>query len=158
MRAAGLAEPDPGAGDPGKREALRAGYLPIPWHPLFRTREPVPAALSRDWLEAQGLAPEGLAFLRPAATRIDTGLLGAPLALVEERAARRGGPDLWCYLDGKAVAMGPVQFAADRMVLFGAGTGETARLAAPGEPGSVTLPGRVVWTGFTAPPASGSRR
>ncbi len=146
----GFAEPGSGGGDMSDREALRAGYLPIPWHPQA-PRPPgqpaSPVAFSKLWLDAADLDPADLAAVRPE---------GAPegpdiVALVETAAPRRGGPARWCYRDGGTVFLARVQFDANVTVIFAETLSAPAKVLVGEERGRIAFLGRVVWSGQLEP-------
>lgn len=144
----GFAEPEDRAGKGEGREALRAGFLPIPWHPQA-PRPPgqpaAPVAFAKSWLDAEGLAPEAL-----AAVRIETGG-GEVVALLLTAAPRRGGPALWCYREAGEARLGQVQFEAELTVVMPETPGARARVLAGEERGKLALLGRVVWSGRREP-------
>jgi hypothetical protein len=152
---AGFAEAAP-MSDPADREALRAGYLPIPWHPLApgRPGEPAaPVAFSRVWLAEAGLDPARLAALRPEPAADG----GEILALVDTAAPRQGGPSLWALREGGRARLLRVQFEAAVTVVFGATPEEAARVALGEDRARLTLLGRVVWSGRREAPGGPAR-
>jgi hypothetical protein len=146
-----FAEPEAGMSDLDRREGLRAGYLPIPWHPQTgRTAgQAVPVAFARSWLEAAGLSPDTLAAVRPDPERegADT------VALIDTAAPRRGGPSRWCYRSGGEVRLGEVQFEANATLILPEAPGQPARVLVGDDRARVAFLGRVVWSGARTPEA-----
>lgn len=146
--AAGFAEAAPRMNDAGSREALRAGFLPIPWHPQAPHPPGLPAApmaFSRAWLEAAGLAPETLAAVQPETGNTEL------VALVDIAAPRRGGPAQWCYREAGRARIGLLQFEADLTLVLPETAGARVRVLATEDRGRLALLGRVVWLGRREP-------
>jgi transcriptional regulator with XRE-family HTH domain len=134
--------------DQVQREALRQGYAPIPWHDRCRQAEMVPVAFSRAWMLRHDIEPEGISAIRPA-TVLGMGQGAEAIAIVRERAPRQGGPDLWCYFQGRTSGptVGYLQFDRGKIIRFGARLDAGVDLF---EHGSVELLGRVLWHGTFA--------
>ena len=142
----GLAEPS-NDGDLGKREALRAGFLPFPYHSGSGQRGMGPVAFSRDWLAKAGLDPEGLAVVAIDRSLVAPAVPEGALALVESSAPRQGGPTHWCFREAGQNVVAFLHWV-DRGGLLISGTGGTApRVLPQGGTGKIQLLGRVVWTG-----------
>jgi hypothetical protein len=141
----GFSEPEAEMSE-GGREALRGGYLPIPWHDLSPRQEGQPAApvaFSRNWIEASGLAPEQIAAVAPEFPPSKAGLV----ALVDQSAPRREGPALWCFREGGRVGLGRFQFEGGVTVLFAEEPDGKARILLGDDRAKITFLGRVVWSG-----------
>lgn len=145
---------EPGAmSDLDRREALRAGYLPIPWHP--QSPRPAgqaapPVAFANAWLEGRAIDPARL-----AAVAADAGDGGGLVALVDTGAPRRGGPHAWaCRAEG-ATQLRQVQFEPNVTVLLPEAPGRPALVLQGEERARLTLLGRVVWSGRLHPDGSG---
>lgn len=85
-----------------RREALRAGFLPIPWNHMQKeaTRGPAPIAFSNAWLADSGLDPERLSMVSVSGDAMEPLIFAGSLALLDA-APRVPEHDLWCYaLDG----------------------------------------------------------
>jgi hypothetical protein len=149
-RTRGFAEAAGGVGNMDNREALRAGYLPIPWHPQAPRPAGQPAspvAFAKAWLDGAGLDPSAL-----AAARCGDAAEGAEIiALVETAAPRRGGPARWCFRDGGRVVLARVQFDPNVTVIFPDASEGRARVLVGEERGKVAFLGRVVWSGRLEP-------
>ncbi len=146
----GLAEAASGT-DLGKAEALRAGYLPIPWHDLARQSRPVPEAFSRDWLGQAGLDPARLACAVATRTRLPDCVPPGALVLLDRNAPRAGPVRTWLWRDGLDLVASRVMWLPDGgSVAYGADDITTppeyrARDATAG----LTVLGQVVWAGCT---------
>lgn len=144
----GLAEAASGI-DLGKAEALRAGYLPIPWHDLARQSRPVPEAFSRDWLSQAGLDPARLACAVATRTRLPDCVPPGALVLLDRNAPRAGPVRTWLWRDGLDLVASRVMWLPDGgSVAYGADAMSTppeyrARDATAG----LTVLGQVVWVG-----------
>jgi len=145
-----FAEPAQGMSEYSDREALRAGYLPIPWHALSPRPKGLaasPVAFAKSWLDGTGLEPAALAAVKPepGADGRDT------VALVDITAPRRGGPAAWCYREGTRVAIARIQFEPGVTVFLPDRPEGKARVLMSEDRSLVTLIGRVVWSGQLIP-------
>ncbi len=146
----GLAEDPPPLGTPGfeGREALRAGFLPFPWHRVSRRRGMGPVAFASDWVEERGLTPENLSFVEP-----DTVLAGkngpnAPLVLLDQGGARSGGPALWCFIEAGRVVLARLDWQGrDILTITGDQSDLPARVLIGADRDHVQVLGRAIWTG-----------
>lgn len=100
----GFGEPSPApdsANPTGPREALRAGFLPIPYHraasPLFQGAAPV--ALSRAWVAARELDPENLSFTPVLDDAMSPALRKGALALIDAGHTAPDGKGIFCATD-----------------------------------------------------------
>jgi hypothetical protein len=145
----GVAEDD-GSGAPGFAgpEALRAGFLPFPWHRMAGRRGMGPVAFSGDWLTERQLAPDTLSFVAPDLLIADPTDGHRPLALVDQAARRAGGPALWCYVENGKTALARAHWQnRSILVLSGDGPQAIARVLIGAEHERVQFLGRVVWLG-----------
>ena len=96
----GFGEPD-SANPTGQREALRAGFLPIPYHraasPQFQGTAPV--ALSRAWVAARDLDAEHLSFAPVLDDAMSPALRKGALALIDAGHATPDGKGIFCATD-----------------------------------------------------------
>lgn len=156
-RASGFAEPENGS-DLGRQEALRAGFLPLPWHPAMNRRGSAPVAFARTWLEQEGLVPDTLSAIEPDEVRIATNSTDAPLLAVIDSAARRSGPPAaWAMVLAGRILLAQVQFEPRATLLFGVKPDGSARILFDGERDVLRTLGRVVWLGQSfapVPPAA----
>ena len=139
----GMAEPTD-EGDLGKREALRAGFLPIPYHSASARRGMGPVAFSREWLADIAPKPDYLAFVAVQRSLLMPTVPEGALALVDSAAPRGEGPDQWCFRDGGVDSIGYLHWIDGGLLISGE-TGQPPRVVA--KSGSILPLGRVVWTG-----------
>ncbi|SMX31745.1 hypothetical protein [Actibacterium lipolyticum] len=122
-------------------EALRAGFLPFPWHRSARQRGMGPVAFSSGWLAQSGLIAENLSFAAPDNKQ---GLV----ALVDVAASRSGGPDLWCFVEGGQPKIGRLQWQGKDILIVTDDTPQaSARVLVGPAREALQILGRVVWTG-----------
>jgi len=139
----GVAEPS--GGGFGAPEALRAGFLPFPWHRAAKTRGMGPVAFSAAWLAQAGLAPEALSFVAPDV--VLSGAAGA-LVLVDQTAQRSGGPALWCFVEEGSIVMAQLHWQARGVLtVTGDRPEHPARVLIGPERDLLQIIGRVVWRG-----------
>ena len=125
----------------GTPEALRAGFLPFPWHRSARQRGMGPVAFSSEWLSQSGLAAESLSFVAPDNKP-------GVLALVDVAAARNAGPHLWCFVEYGQLQLGRLQWQGKDMLIITDDTPNApARVLIGAERETLQILGRVVWTG-----------
>ena len=144
----GFAEPE-GGSDLGKKEALRAGFLPIPWHPEVKIRGSAPVAFSQSWLAAEGLISDFLQAVTPDFSRLSYAIAKNTVAVIDTNSPRKGFSGIWCYLDGTAIGLGRAAFNADFTVLLPAEESGEIRIVERPLPSTFKMLGRVVWLGTT---------
>ncbi|MHC0053658.1 hypothetical protein [Actibacterium sp. D379-3] len=85
----------------GAKEALRGGYLPIPYHRDDRTGEKGagPFAVANGWIADSGLDPVGLSFVTVRNSRMSPTLDEGDLALIEDLQPKEPDNDVWCASD-----------------------------------------------------------
>ncbi|WP_095588485.1 hypothetical protein [Actibacterium ureilyticum] len=146
--ARGMAEDGP-ASDLNRPEALRAGYLPVPWHRLSAQRGAGPVAFANAQLQQMGLSPDSLWFIIPDRSLLAQAGAGAQ-ALIDEAAPRQATPAPWCFLDDGQVVMARLHWQPDGLlVVSGDAPGAEVRVLSPGGAAAITPLGRVVWLGLT---------
>lgn len=135
--------------DLGRREALRAGYLPIPWHDLARRRGSAPVAFQASWLASEGIVPDNLRAVIPDSLQLSISLAKNTVAVLDTVASQKGSSGLWCYLDDGRVTIGRAAFAEDLVVLFPPDE-EDGPIRVVHRPfGSrLSILGRVIWLGL----------
>jgi len=139
----GMADP-PRDHDLGKPEALRAGFLPIPYHSASSKRGMGPVAFSRAWLADVAPAPDHLAFVAVQQSLLAPAVPVDALALVDSAARRGQGPDQWCFRENGVDVIAYLTWM-DRGLMISGAAGQPPRIVAKS---GVILPlGRVVWTG-----------
>lgn len=140
---------DPAVSDLGKKEALRSGFLPIPWHPASRLAGSAPVAFSQAWLAANGLLPDFLQAIIPNFADKLLNVTKNSVALLQTNSPRKGAGAIWCYRDGLSICIARVGFVDGATVIF-SNDEASHPLVIPKEatPG-LELLGKVVWLGFT---------
>jgi len=139
----GMAEPS-GGSDLGKPEALRAGFLPIPFHTASARRGMGPVAFSRDWLAKIAPVPDHLAFVAVERSLIVPAVPAGTLALVDSAAPRDAGPHQWCFREEGTDTLAYLHWIDGGLMISGTG-GQAPRVVA--KSGAVLPLGRVIWTG-----------
>lgn len=135
-------------GDLGRPEALRAGYLPIPWHEATARRGSAPVAFQAAWLASEGIAPDFLKAVIPDELQLSVALAKNTVAVLDTSAAQKGASGLWCYKDGSAITVGRMAFAENVMVLFSdADSDGPVRIIERPAPRTFTILGKAIWLG-----------
>lgn len=133
-------------------EAIRAGFLPIPWHQEAMKRGSAPVALQASWLASEGISPDGLTAIVPTQVGFSLSEAKNTVAILETAALQKGSGALWCYRDGGELGVSRAAFNSDVIVLFpGADEGE-ARIVDRKSPSGLKMLGRVVWLGLLPKP------
>lgn len=152
-RTPGFAEPGPTreGSDLLRREALRAGFLPFPFHRLSARRGTAPIAFSNAWLQDNGLDPERLSFVDPDISLLHHLPAGTTLALVTQNAPQTGN-DAWCFIEAGQTVLARLHWQ-DRLTLVISSDDPTrpARVLLNEARGDLTVLGRVVWAGYGWP-------
>lgn len=144
---AGFSE-DGGEGDLGKIEALRGGYLPIPWHELAKRKGSAPVAFQSAWLASEGIAPDHLRAVVPDNLQLDIALAKNTVAILDTIAVQKGGSGLWCYDDNGRLTIGRAAFVDQSVVLLPDGDrDDPVRLLSRPLPRGFTILGRAIWLG-----------
>lgn len=144
----GLSEPA-AESDLTDSNAMRAGFLPLPWHEELGFTGSAPVAFSASWLASEGLAPEVLKAVVPTSANISLAEPKNIVAVLDTSAAQKGSMGQWCYREGTDIGICRAAFDNDVMVLFsGTEDGHLRILPRPAPPGFKIL-GRVVWLGLT---------
>lgn len=134
-------------GDLGRADALRAGYLPIPWHDAARRRGSAPVALQSAWLASEGLAPDHLRAIVPDAMKLSVTEAKNSVAVVDTVAAQKGASGLWCFADGASIGVSRAAFSANVIVLFPAEEDGDIRIIDKPAPSTFRILGKVIWLG-----------
>lgn len=133
--------------DLSKNEALRGGYLPIPWLDASARKGSSPFAMAQSWLASNGLAPDHLRAIEPTEVHLQFPFEGKPVAVIDTVAAQKGTSHLWAYRDGATTAISRAAFDSEIVVLFPDGDDGPIRIVKRGAQGAVQLLGRAVWIG-----------
>jgi hypothetical protein len=144
--APGFAEGDM-ASDFGKAEALRAGYLPIPWHSRLGLKGSSPVSFAREWMLDRDLAPDNL-----VATPVERDTRGGPvardlLAVVDKSARHTPAPAPWVYLVGGMAHLSDLEFRPTATIIHRYGADGSTWLLFDDERDQISLLGRAVWVG-----------
>jgi hypothetical protein len=142
----GFAEGD-GPSEMTKAEALRGGYLPIPWLDASTRKGSSPFAVAQSWLASNGLAPNHLRAIEPKDAHLAFPFEGKPVAIIDTVAAQRGSSHFWAYRDGTTISISRAAFDDQIVVLFSANDDGPIRIERRGASGAVQLLGKVVWIG-----------
>jgi len=133
----------------GSREALREGFLPIPYDISDpNSRGVAPVALSRAWISDMGLSPEDLSFLNVTGDRMSPSLQIGSLALIEKN-KKPTNLQIFAYIEN-----GKIEFARisqpDKKTMVMAFDHPTATPAVRvgKQCVAIRILGRVVWTGY----------
>lgn len=149
----GMREPGP-AGDLGRIEGLRAGYLPIPWHDLARRKHRPPLCFDEAWLQRHSLNTEHLALVEPARSYLDIDTREL-VALVDTSARPRREAETWAFVERGTTAIGVIQNERQALLIHGPRQGDAIRLVADKEREAIPLLGRVAWIGTVAAEKTG---
>lgn len=133
--------------DLGRTEALRAGYLPIPWHDAAMRKGSAPVALQASWLASEGIVPDNLRAVVPDRLQLDIALAKNTVAILDTTAAQKGGSGMWCYKDGASVGICRAAFHADMVILVPSDAKDPLRVISRPLPIDFKILGRLVWSG-----------
>ena len=145
-----------GFGEPGGgQDALKSGFLPIPFHPSTQLYgQTAPVALSRDWLAAQGLSPDTLSFVTAPDDGLSPLVVKGALCLIDGSQRRITGHGIWAHLRRGRLGLSYVsQPEPGLMVLSGFGQTEPPCVIKGAALDDLVVLGPVVWRGaeMTAP-------
>lgn len=147
-RAAGLAE-EAVPTDLGKAEAIRAGYMPIPWHELARHKHRPPICVDQGWLDRHKLDAATLAMVQPARIHARPAV-AEHIALVDTSARPAPDAQLWAFVERGTVTIGVIQNDRQALLLHGAEHGDQVRIVTDKEREAIRMLGRAVWIGSLA--------
>lgn len=135
-------------------EALRTGYLPIPFHTVERAYDgAAPVALSAKWLADNGLDPQALYFVTAPDDAMAPLLVRGAQCLIDASVRRAGDHALWAYTEaGKLQIRYLSQPAPGTMVIAGTAHFAPPRVTTGPALDQITLIGRVVWHGQLSGP------
>lgn len=135
------------ATDFGRVEALRAGYLPIPWHREAGRKGSSPIAFSRAWMDANNLMPDPLAAIVPDFVHLETKLSPDAVLVIDQHAKKKPGYAPWVVmLDGKS-HLASVQFEPRAIVLHRFREDGSALLLVDEDRAAARPLGRAIWHG-----------
>lgn len=143
----GLSE-DSSESDLSHRTALRAGYLPLPWHPKTRSKQAPPLAPHSAWLDASALLADNLRVVVPDHADV----VGLPhsgvVCFVDAAANDRGKDGLWCFQDEGKDRLARIAFDKDIMVILSSNFSVSPRVLRVDQSNGVELLGRAVMIGY----------
>lgn len=132
----------------GSPEALRMGYLPIPFGDADpKHKGAAPIAIARSWLADQSLQPDYLYFYQVPDNHMAPTLPKGALALINTRAGRTGH-FIWAYVDGTKLGFARLAWPGDGQLMISTDDHakppifKTAKQAL-----SVRVLGKVIWLG-----------
>lgn len=134
-----------------RKEALRGGFLPIPWHAECRRNGSAPIAFARLWLDENHLAPDGLTAVVPHAIGMSQAVAKDAVALVDSSASRKDSHGLWCMKDKGQITVALVTFNDAAIIIHASDSLTPPRILTPQDLGVGSILGRVVWLGQTIP-------
>lgn len=136
---------DAGPDDLLHKEALRSGYLPIPWHELCRKPGSAPVAFSPVWMAEHTLVPDSLFAVRPDRIVLAHHRGKGSLAIIDTGHHESGKAGTWCYLDEGKVTICLAAFDAAHIFLIGTDPLQPLRSVPKPPPDTFKLLGRVRW-------------
>lgn len=148
-----------GFGEPGRdHNALQSGFLPIPFHPSAQLYgQTAPVALSRAWLEARSLTPDGLSFVVAPDDRLSPVVAKGALCLIDGGTRHVTGHAIWAYVHDGALGLSFVsQPEPGLLVLSGLDRARAPDVIRGAALDRLRLLGPMVWRGAemsTPPPA-----
>ena len=134
----------------GSREALREGFLPIPYHnmdPKHRGKGVAPVSFSRAWMVDLGLNPENLHMVEVPNARMSPTLRCGDLALIDS------APDdndnlVWAFLDSGNMDIARLSFLGnDGRIIVRDHPDETPQFIPKEKVVTIATLGRVIWSG-----------
>ena len=143
----GLAEQDAGS-DHEKREALRAGFLPIPFHNASGPdhRGAAPVALSRSWLAGRKLKVEALNFLPVQNDDMAPALNKGALALIDTEDRSTEGAGIWSAAERGSVLFCRLERPARNLIVISQdNVSRPVRVLRDAELATFRILGKVIW-------------
>lgn len=104
--------PEYNAGD-----AIRSGYLILPWRWPGQGKGSVPVAFPSEWLASRALLPERLAASQPEVSMLETWPVGRSIVLVDVQSQRRGA-GLWVYRRSGQEHLARIAFIAPSRIVI----------------------------------------
>ena len=136
----------------GSPEALRIGYLPIP----FGQADPkhvgaAPIAIARSWLDDRGLQPDNLYFYVVPDDSMAPALPKGALALINTRAGHVGH-FIWGYVEGGKLAFARMSWPdKDQLMISSDDHAKPPVLKTGKQVQSINILGKVIWSGQEVP-------
>ncbi len=137
------------AGDEPPEEALRQGYLPIPYHPAQRQYgASAPVAFTRAWLDGQGFAPENLCCVHAPDDRLAPVIGKDALCMIDKAEWQVRDHAVWAHLEAGQLRLNYLsQPEPGVMLITDADPATPPMLRRGAELDELMLLGRVVWAG-----------
>ena len=144
----GFGETSGTGGDP-PQEALRQGYLPIPYHPAQRAYgASAPVAFTRAWLDEQGFDPEKLCCVHAPDGTLAPVIDKEALCLIDNAGRQVSGHAIWAHLDEGQLRLNYLSQPEPGVMLISDADPATPPVLRRGaDLDELLLLGRVVWTG-----------
>lgn len=134
----------------GSEEALKQGFLPVPYskHDPIRENQGVsPIAFARSWLIEQALHPDNLTIIEVPEDNMVPTLEKGALALINSAPAQ-GDNQIWAYLDGDKLKAARLSNLGGDGIIIAHDNHKYKPTALTGDKsGSVIRLGRVIWSG-----------
>ena len=133
----------------GTGEALRRGYLPIPYHASERQYGgAAPVAFSREWLIEAGLQPDTLFCVSATGAEMAPRIAQGALCLVDGGVRRVEEHAIWAFReDGKTCIRYLSQPTPGTLIISTAQQSDAPRAIAGNDLDQIQILGRVVWSG-----------
>ena len=134
----------------GSPEALKQGFLPIPFSPHDQAhagKGMAPYAFSRAWLVGRGLHPDNLSILEVPHHRMEPTLRKGALVLVDS-APSDNDNEIWAFLDRGELDIARLSFLGDAGTIVNRDhPDESMVVLQKDEAARIIKLGRVVWSG-----------
>lgn len=145
----GLKEDGP-TSDLDKVEALRAGFLPIPWHHRSKQKGSSPIAFDPAWLDSNGLIPDGLSAIVPDQVNLPYERSSSVIAVMDRARTARVSGAVYCFSRHGKIVLSRLYFDRDFTIIPSEGISKAPTILAPGDEGPIQHIETVVWHGFIA--------
>jgi hypothetical protein len=147
----GFGETSDAGGDPPP-EALRRGYLPIPYHPAQRAYgASAPVAFTRAWLDEQGFDPEKLCCVHAPDGTLAPVIDKDALCLIDNAERQVSGHAIWAHLEEGQLRLNYLSQPEPGVMLISDADPATPPVLRRGpDLDQLILLGRVVWVGALA--------
>lgn len=133
--------------DLSRVEALRGGYLPIPWHLESRRPGSSPVAFSKEWMEAHALIPDNLLAIVPDAVHLPNASFRETVVVVDTSPHRLRQNGLCAFKRAGVVQIAYVTFARELVIVAGAELSKGSAVIFPDDEAPLRPLGQVVWSG-----------
>lgn len=133
-------------------EALRSGYLPIPFHPSQRAYgASAPVAFARSWLEDHGLSPESLSCVMAADDDLAPSIPRGAICLIESTARPSDRQAIFARLENGVLVLSYLSRPKPGVIVIsGSDPKRPPELRSGPDLDNLVILGRVVWWGQSA--------